>query len=79
MSTEEVQKLRQEYQNAVDNLTAKLVTTEEALMTQRKEFLEMRREWKEMKTELETIPVLQAQVRSPVWFNGTGLCADLEN
>ena len=55
-------KMHREYQSAVDNLTAKLITTEEALMTQREEFMQMRGRWKEMKAENETVPVLKAQV-----------------
>ena len=55
-------KMQREYQSTVDNLTAKLITTEEALMTQREEFMQMRGRWKEMKAENETVPVLKAQV-----------------
>ena len=57
-----MEKMQREYQSAVDNLTAKLITTEEALMTQREEFMQMRGRWKEMKAENETVPVLKAQV-----------------
>ena len=70
----QIEALRREYQGTVDNLTAKLITTEEALMTQREEFMQMRSKWKDMKSELETIPVLKAQVAtgSPIYFNPTG-------
>ena len=57
-----MEKIQREYQSTVDNLTAKLITTEEALMTQREEFMQMRGRWKEMKAENETVPVLKAQV-----------------
>ena len=57
-----MEKMQREYQSTVDNLTAKLITTEEALMTQREEFMQMRGRWKEMKAENETVPVLKAQV-----------------
>ncbi len=71
----DVEKLRREYQDHVDQLTAKLITTEDAVLTQREEFLQMRAKWNEMKGEVETIPVLKAQVRAHShWVHQQSTC-----
>ncbi|XP_077870083.1 uncharacterized protein LOC100375641 isoform X2 [Saccoglossus kowalevskii] len=50
-----------EKDNEIDNLTAQLVSADEAIAAKEDEVKELRNKIREMKNELETVPVLKAQ------------------
>ncbi len=50
------------YEEKVDSLIAQMVSAEEAIFTKEKEILELKSQIVKLQTDIEVIPLLQAQV-----------------